>query len=62
MKINLEKAIEILTLDIEQHDPIEAAYFLTALKLGVEALKWRKHCEDVGYVETCDLLPGETKD
>ncbi|MBA7649169.1 hypothetical protein ES703_56963 [subsurface metagenome] len=60
--MNIPKAIEILTTATKLPNGESYSSYQTAIKLGIEALKWRQHCEAVGYVETCDPLPGETKD
>lgn len=57
-----EKAIEIL--DTHQCDMPrnEVPDLIAALKLGIEALKWRRQME-LDYASWCGpLLPGETGD
>lgn len=59
--MTIDKAIEILTARVES--PFVRANQNTkdAIRLGIEALKWRLHCEKVNLPTKYALLPGETE-
>ena len=57
-----EKAIEILTQAEKEPDILYSDDFVAALKLGIEALKFRLRWEQQEGEVDFSLLPGETKD
>jgi len=60
--MKLEKAIEILQMDIDNPGCIAIENVNEAEQIGIEAMK-RIHAERYLYPPTMDkLLPGETKD
>ena len=60
--MKLEEAIEVLPEFFELCAWPRTQGQIDALKLGIEALRWRKLMED-DYGSWCGpLLPGETKD
>ena len=62
MKMKISKAIEELRQDLDQVGEHKTAELRTAQRLGIEALKWRRHCEKVNAPEKYPLLPGETEE
>jgi len=60
--MNLEEAIEILRTHPIPQKTAEDRDFREAIILGIEALKFRQHEKDAGYLDLDDLLPGETTD
>ena len=60
--MTLDKAIEILELNIKVAGPKMPIDTLEALKLAKEALKEIHHLHEIGVLFFNELLPGETKD
>lgn len=60
--MKLEKAIEILDLDVKCLTRINYDDWRTALKLGIEALKDLIRFDEIRGQQSRNLLPGETVD
>lgn len=60
--MNLEKAIEILSLSSNGTTPVTLADLQDAMKLGIEAMKCVKEIRHHPFPEEVLLLPGETED
>ena len=60
--MNLDKAIEILDLNIRQRAPTMPHDVLDALKLGIEALKRVNFHRTSSLASPHILLPGETEE
>ncbi len=54
-----DKAIEYLDYILKEHPRIKSADFGSAIKLGIEALKFTKNLRDTNYITKLHLLPGE---
>ena len=59
--MTIDKAIELLTHHILQDFRNTDSDLADAVKLGIEALKWRKHLEDFDQALRNHPLPGETE-
>jgi hypothetical protein len=60
--ITLDEAIKRLTQRVAWLAQWENPEDLEDMRLGIEALKWRKHCEAVNRPERYPPLPGETEE
>ena len=60
--ITIEKAIKDLQARVDGEFCIKGVDNCEDMKLGIEALKFRKGENEAGYLDLDDLLPGETKD
>lgn len=60
--MTLEKAIEILTLDLFENPKDPCCDLELATQLGIEALKRIKEQRSYRFSHMCRLLPEETKD
>jgi len=60
--MNIPKAIEILKGINAGIDAVEIPKSTDAIKLGIEALKYRKRLKEEGGILPGYFLPGETKD
>jgi len=58
-EMTLDEAIEILSRLARTLAPTMVASGTDAIKLGGEALKWRKHCEAVNAPAKYPPLPGQ---
>lgn len=59
--MTIDEAIKILDAWIDNKPIIPASKLHVAARLGIEALKWRMHCEAVNRPEKYPPLPGETE-
>jgi hypothetical protein len=60
--ITIDEAIKELEKDIADFGGPGTSTLCQAERLGIEALKWRKHCEAVNRPERYPPLPGETEE
>ena len=60
--MTIEKAIEVLTLEVTTNLDSGAEDFNAAVKLGIEALKRIQECRPADYMIKEDYLPGETEE
>lgn len=60
--MTLQKATEILTLDVKGDTRIDYTDWQNALKLGIEGLKREKRNREDPKYFILGLLPGETKE
>ena len=60
--MTIDKAIKILTNLNQQEEIVGWLDIKPAVQIGIEALKWRRHCERVNAPNKYDPLPGETED
>uniref|UniRef100_A0A6H2A4C0 Uncharacterized protein n=1 Tax=viral metagenome TaxID=1070528 RepID=A0A6H2A4C0_9ZZZZ len=60
--MTIDKAIEILTLDVKGSTKIDFDDWQKALKLGIEAMKELKWFRSQLRVMSTTQLPGETKE
>ena len=59
--MTIDEAIEVLKNDLEVNAYAEGCNLEKALKLGIEALKWKKEFQRYASPPLRTLLPGETK-
>lgn len=59
--MTLQKAIEILEEEMAGMAQAGGGDWDDAILLGIEALKWRHHCQRVATPAKYLLLPGETE-
>ncbi len=62
MDITLKRAIEIMEAEEEDTFVGGAEEWKAAVKVSYEALKFRKAEKESGYLDSDDLLPGETEE
>jgi len=58
--MTLERAIEILALTVNHSRADNTPLVRDAVKLGIEAMKWRQRCEATICPVIYTPLPGET--
>jgi len=62
MPITLKEAIKELNLYLDDDVWSDWGKFRRSMRLGIEALKYRRQEKDAGHLDSDDLLPGETED
>jgi len=60
--MTIDEAIKILEIVTHNYPQKGTDNFVDALKLGIEALKWREFYRETHPEMKWPLLPGETKD
>lgn len=59
--MTIDRAIEILTTDLRERHPYTRPDVITAIRLGIEALKYYQEVRPLEVSSYYPLLPGETK-
>ena len=60
--MTLEKAKELLTLELAAPGTVDPADLSKAQKIGIEAIKWLQFDRRTSHRDFEPLLPGETKE